>query len=74
MATSDATRESLLTVDLAVDSVRELNRRLHEAEPPARVRVLHPGGKHSIAVGLDAPSAVAQKSTGRPSVAAKPAV
>ena len=56
MATPDATRESLLTVDLAVDSVRELNRRLHEAEPPARVRVLHPGGKHSIAVGLDAPS------------------
>lgn len=58
MATSDATRESLLTVDLAVDSVRELNRRLHEAEPAARVRVLHPGGKHSIAVGLDARSEV----------------
>jgi glutamate synthase domain-containing protein 3 len=58
MATSDATRASLLTVDLAVDSVRELNRRLHEAEPPARVRVLHPGGKHSIAVGLDARSEV----------------
>ena len=48
-------REELLTVDLAVDSVRELNRRLHVAEPAGRVRVLHPGGKHSIAVGLDAP-------------------
>ena len=54
MATSDVIREGLLTVDLAVDSVRELNRRLHVAEPAARVRVLHPGGKHSIAVGLDA--------------------
>ncbi len=58
MATSPATREGLVTVDLAVDSVRELNRRLHAASPPARVRVLHPGGKHSVAVGLDSQSEI----------------
>ncbi len=47
--------EEILTFDLATDSVRELNRRLHEDEPVGRVRVRHPGGRHSIAVGLDAP-------------------
>src|SRR5690349_21831157 len=45
------------TVDLAQTSLRELNRRLHEAAAggPRRWRVLNPGGAHAIAVGLDAP-------------------
>ena len=55
MATPGFIGAELLTVDLAADGVRELNRRLHAAEPPRRVRVLNPGGRHSIAVGLDAP-------------------
>lgn len=57
MAAPDATRDAVLSFDLATDSVRELNRRLHEREPgggAGRVRVLNPGGKHAIAVGLDA--------------------
>ena len=54
MATPQVTRP-VLTFDLHTDSVRELNRRLHERESVGRVRVLHPGGRHSIAVGLDAP-------------------
>ncbi len=54
MATID---EATLLFDLRTDTVRELNRRLHEDMedgPPTRVRVLHPGGRHAIAVGLDA--------------------
>ena len=55
MAAIDATREAL-SFDLASDSVRELNQRLHSgAADGAHVRVLNPGGKHAIAVGLDAP-------------------
>lgn len=46
------TREALV-VDLASDSVRSLNHRLHEASAPQDVRLLNPGGKHAIAVGLD---------------------
>ena len=45
--------DAVLSSDLASDSVRELNRRLHEGDAVGRVRVLNPGGKHSIAVGLD---------------------
>src|SRR5271170_2562152 len=55
MSATDATGEALLSVDLASDSVRELNQRLHEATEPQRVRVLNPAGMHSIAVGVDAP-------------------
>ena len=52
-----------LVYDLASDTVRELNQRLHEPSPsastlggpPARVSVLHPGGRHAIAVGIDGP-------------------
>ncbi len=55
MAAPDATRDAVLTFDLATDSVRELNRRLHEDDPVGRVLITAPGGKHSIAVGLDAP-------------------
>ncbi len=46
------TREAL-SVDLAVETVRSLNQRLHEASTPQQLRVLNPSGKHSIAVGLD---------------------
>ena len=53
--TTGEVRDAVLSFDLEVDSVRELNRRLHEADSVGRVRVLHPGGRHSIAVGLDAP-------------------
>jgi glutamate synthase domain-containing protein 3 len=45
-------------VDLSVASVRELNAALHAADvadKAARWRVTHPDGRHSIAVGLDAP-------------------
>jgi methylamine---glutamate N-methyltransferase subunit B len=53
MAATDALAD-VVSVDLADEAVRSLNRRLHDAASPGRVRVLHPGGKHSIAVGLDA--------------------
>jgi methylamine---glutamate N-methyltransferase subunit B len=54
MATPDVLKDAL-TVDLAADSVRQLNARLHAREAVGAVRVLHPDGRHSIAVGLDAP-------------------
>ncbi len=54
MAAPDVLKD-VLTVDLAVESVRELNATLHVGEAAGRVRVLHPDGRHSIAVGLDAP-------------------
>ena len=54
MATTDATRGAVLSFDLATDSVRELNQRLHTGEPGA-VRIVNPSGKHAIAVGLDGP-------------------
>jgi glutamate synthase domain-containing protein 3 len=47
-----------LAFDLESDTVRELNQRLHETTPErfvSRVVVRNPSGKHSIAVGLDAP-------------------
>ena len=53
MAATDAIRDAL-SFDLARDSVRALNERLHGDEP-ADIRVLNPGGKHAIAVGIDAP-------------------
>jgi glutamate synthase domain-containing protein 3 len=49
MATTGVT----LSVDLADESVRSLNERLHAASGPSTVRVLHPNGKHAIAVGID---------------------
>jgi glutamate synthase domain-containing protein 3 len=57
MSAPDVTREAL-SFDLASDSVRELNQRLHETHEPHRVRVLNPAGRHSIAVGIDAPHEV----------------
>jgi glutamate synthase domain-containing protein 3 len=50
MAATGVTSEAL-SVDLAVESVRSLNQRLHEMSEPGLVRVLNPGGKHSLAVG-----------------------
>ncbi len=55
MATPEVLPGAVLCFDLKNESVRELNRRLHLADTVGRVRVLNPGGKHSIAVGLDAP-------------------
>jgi len=54
MRAPDATREALLSIDLAAETVRSLNARLHEQVGPRRVRVMNPAGMHSIAVGLDA--------------------
>jgi glutamate synthase domain-containing protein 3 len=54
MATREALQDAVRSFDLASDSVRELNQHLHAGDPIGRVRVLNPGGKHSIAVGLDA--------------------
>jgi glutamate synthase domain-containing protein 3 len=55
MSTPEVLTGAGMTFDLARDSVRELNGRLHLADGAGRVRVLHPGGRHAIAVGLDAP-------------------
>jgi glutamate synthase domain-containing protein 3 len=57
MATPEIS-EAVRTFDLSVDSVRELNQSLHiDLAParPGRVVVLNPGGRHALAVGLDAP-------------------
>jgi glutamate synthase domain-containing protein 3 len=53
MSTPEATREAVLEVDLATVTVRALNQGLHDHREPQRVRVVNPGGKHSIAVGMD---------------------
>src|SRR5580704_11532888 len=56
------TPEAVWSFDLAEQTVRDLNGRLHAgaSEPSSngaggRVVVLNPGGRHAIAVGLDAP-------------------
>jgi glutamate synthase domain-containing protein 3 len=54
MAAPEVLPSTELSFDLATDTVRELNERLHVADQAGRVRVLNPSGKHSIAVGLDA--------------------
>jgi glutamate synthase domain-containing protein 3 len=57
MAAIEAARDVLESFDLARGSVRELNHRLHSADPPppGRLLVRNPGGTHSIAVGVDGP-------------------
>jgi methylamine---glutamate N-methyltransferase subunit B len=56
MATADVTQDAVLSFDLATDSVRDLNQRLHQPEAGGgRAVVRNPGGRHAIAVGLDAP-------------------
>ncbi len=55
---SEVVADAVIEFDLVSDSVRELNRQLHDADArraAGRVRVRNPGGRHSIAVGLDAP-------------------
>ncbi|MGA2014815.1 MAG: hypothetical protein ABSH51_30405 [Solirubrobacteraceae bacterium] len=58
MATPETLHEAQLVFDLSTDTVRELNRHLHEERPADHVRVLHPGGRHAIAVGVDADTEV----------------
>jgi glutamate synthase domain-containing protein 3 len=56
MAAPDLTREVVRSFDLSVETVRELNQALHDGDGAGgRVVVRHPGGRHAIAVGLDAP-------------------
>jgi methylamine---glutamate N-methyltransferase subunit B len=54
--TATETEPAVETVDLAKTPLRELNARLHSPDgAPSRWRVVNPGGKHAIAVGIDAP-------------------
>ena len=49
------------TIDLDKQTVRELNARLHglnHEDGTPRFRILHPNGKHNIAVGMDARAAI----------------
>jgi glutamate synthase domain-containing protein 3 len=56
MATPEVIRETARSFDLAVDTVRELNQALHSPDPGVgRVVVHNPGGRHAVAVGIDAP-------------------
>jgi methylamine---glutamate N-methyltransferase subunit B len=55
MATPQVTPAAALHFDLRADTVRDLNRRLHSGEAAGPVHVANPDGRHSIAVGLDAP-------------------
>jgi methylamine---glutamate N-methyltransferase subunit B len=58
MAAPEVIREELVAFDLASASVRELNRRLHALggrSAGLHMLVHNPGGRHSIAVGIDAP-------------------
>jgi len=59
MATPEVIQEAVRTFDLSVDTVRELNQAQH-TDPSldgvaARVVVRNPGGRHALAVGIDAP-------------------
>lgn len=54
MATEEVTQEAVRSFDLAVDTVRELNQALHSNLSGGRVVVRNPGGRHAVAVGLDA--------------------
>ncbi|WP_336853589.1 protein glxC [Sinomonas albida] len=50
----EAQRTSVQTFDLKLGGVRELNKTLHHATDGDTFAVDHPGGKHSIAVGVNA--------------------
>ncbi|MFM9126424.1 MAG: hypothetical protein ACKOTA_02430 [Solirubrobacterales bacterium] len=52
-----STSTAVEVVDLSQSTVRELNQRLHDASDggPQDWQVLHPGGLHSIAAGVNAP-------------------
>ena len=50
------TESAVEVVDLAQTPLRELNARLHSpVGGPRRWRVVNPGGRHAVAVGIDAP-------------------
>jgi glutamate synthase domain-containing protein 3 len=49
------TESAAEVVDLGQTPLRELNARLHEVGGPLTWRVVNPGGRHAIAVGLDGP-------------------
>ncbi len=51
MPAPEAIQEAVC-VDLATESVRALNQRLHDDREPRRVRVVNPAGMHSIGVGI----------------------
>jgi methylamine---glutamate N-methyltransferase subunit B len=57
-AAGDAVAEDVETFDLAGGELRELNARLHaaagDADAPRSWRIVNPGGRHNVAVGLDA--------------------
>jgi glutamate synthase domain-containing protein 3 len=55
MAAPGVKPDTELAFDLRLETVRDLNRRLHAGESVGRVVVRHPDGRHSIAVGLDLP-------------------
>jgi glutamate synthase domain-containing protein 3 len=55
VATPEVIQEAVRSFDLAVDTVRELNQALHADASAGRVIVRNPGGRHAVAVGLDAP-------------------
>ena len=55
MATPEVIQEAVRSFDLAVDTIRELNQALHSDDGGGRVVVRNPGGRHAVAVGLDAP-------------------
>jgi glutamate synthase domain-containing protein 3 len=52
MSTAGATGGDVIAADLATESVRELNQRLHDSLEPMRFSIGNPGGKHAIAAGL----------------------
>ena len=52
------TEPAVEVIDLAQTPLRELNAALHAPHAPERVLVRNPGGRHNLAVGLDAPISV----------------
>lgn len=55
MSSPEQTLLPTTTVDLALEALRDVNARMHAPQREgARWRIVNPGGKHSIAVGLDA--------------------
>ena len=58
-AYATSTDEGSLAVDLADSPVRSLNQALHDAVDGQSWTVTNPGGKHSLAVGIDAHVSVA---------------
>ncbi|UEL28289.1 protein glxC [Pseudarthrobacter sp. L1SW] len=54
LAPAAASAEQATAVDLAASTVRELNEAIHNAADGKSWVVANPGGKHSLAVGIDA--------------------